>query len=112
MKFAPPFAHEGAVEVQPAAAGTCHCVSQTRVESVSGEAGAAVPSFATFIVTRRQAWPAGWQEPLLGQLTLELVTSRFGMLALVEPRASYVASPVGSVVELSWIASPFGDWPA
>ena len=49
---------------------------------------AAVPSLATFIVTRRHAWPAGWQEPLLGQLTLELVTSRFGMLALVEPRAS------------------------
>src|SRR5436190_11784199 len=108
MKFAPPFLHELADEVQPGSDGTSHCVSQTRSVSLSGDTGAVVLRLATFIVTRRQGVFAGWQGIafLPGQLTCEERMSRFGMVALVAPRASYVASFPGSVAELSRMASP------
>src|ERR1041385_2877901 len=111
MKFAPPLTHDGAVDVQVVAAGTDHCVSQTRSLSVSGDAGAAVVRFEIFIETRRHAVFAGWHALALGQLVVELRTSRFGMLALEWPAASYVASFAGSVAAFVRIASPFGDTP-
>ena len=76
--------------------------------SVSGESGAAVLMFATFIVTRRHGAPAGRQLLAAGQDTCEEVTSRFGIDALDAPAASYVASPPPSVVELSAIGGPVG----
>src|ERR1044072_803234 len=112
MKFLPPFVHEGADDVQLAAAGRSHCVSHTRSVSTSGDAGAAVVRFAIFIVTHRHAVPLGWQELRRGQLVFDERMSRFGMFALVAPSASYVASFAGSVAELVRIASPFGDRPA
>src|SRR5689334_5636790 len=108
MKFAPPFAHEGAAEVQLVAAGTAHCVSHTRSLSVSGDVGAAVVRFETLVQTRRHGVFAGWHEPALGQLTFDATTSRFGMFALVSPAASYVASLAGSVACPFRIGSPFG----
>src|SRR3954449_8314201 len=112
MKFAPPFAHDGADDVQLVAAGTDHCVSQTRSLSTSGDAGAVVVRFDSFVHTRTQGTFTGWHEPALGQLTFDASTSRFGMFALVRPAASYVASFARSVVVLSRIESPFGDTPA
>ena|SRR5436190_10463425 len=111
MKFAPPFTHGGADELQPDAAGTNHCVSHTRSLSSLGAAGGAVVRLASFIVTRRHAC-RGWHDEGFGQLTFDERMSRFGMVALVVPKASYVASPAGSVAELSRIASPFGCCPA
>ena len=74
--------------MQFAAAWMTHCVSQTRSVSVSGDAGAAVLRFETFIVTRRHAVFFGWHESALGQLVFDERMSRFGMFALVVPRAS------------------------
>src|SRR3954447_23179736 len=119
MKFAPPFAHVAAVELQLGAAGTNHCVSQTRSVSLSGEAGAAVLRSAIDIVTCTQAVLAGWQGfvvvdflAVIGQLTFDERMSRFAIDALVWPGASYVASPAGSVAELRRIESPLICWPA
>src|SRR3954451_6132137 len=101
MKFAPPFAHDGAVDVQLVAAGTIHCVSQTRSLSTSGDTGAAVVTFDSFVDTRRHGVFAGWHELGLGHVTDDERMSRFGMFALVRPAASYVASLGGSVAVLS-----------
>src|SRR3954471_19936060 len=101
MKFAPPFAHDGAVDVQLVAAGTDHCVSQTRSLSTSGDAGAAVVRLDSFVDTRRHGVFAGWHELRPGHAPDDERTSRFGMFALAWPAASYVASFAGSVVVLS-----------
>src|SRR5262245_4016311 len=106
MKLAPPCAQVGAADVHDVLAGTSHCVSQTSSLSVSGATGAAVLRFATFIVTRRHAAPAGWHDAAAGQLTLDERMSRFGMFALVWPSASYVPSPAASLVEPSVLAWP------
>src|SRR2546425_906335 len=92
MGFLPPFLHDGSDEVQAAAAGTIHCVSQTRSVSVSSAAGAAVVRFEIFIVTRRHAVFFGWHESRLGQLTFDDRVSRVGMFLR--------------------IAAPSGDGPA
>src|SRR4051794_34431320 len=112
MKFAPPFAHDGADDVQLVAAGTDHCVSQTRALSTAGDAGAGGVRFDSFVPTRRQGPFTGWHEPAPRPLTFDASSSGFGMFALVWPAASYVASFARSVAVLSRIESPFGDTPA
>src|SRR5690242_12740880 len=79
--------------------------------SVSGETGAAVDIFATFIVTRRQAVPFGWQSFAFGKANDEPRMSRFGMSALTCPAASKVASPAGSLTEFVCTGSPEGLLP-
>src|SRR2546421_1440600 len=111
MKLRPPFAQDWSGDVQPGSDGRSHWVSQTRSVSGSGEKGAAVLRLASFIFTRRHALPAGWHAAGLGQLTDDETMSRFGIVELEEPSASYVASPVGSVTEFSWTGSPDGFFP-
>src|SRR5262245_40625639 len=108
MKSTPPWLHDGALDVQVGEAGSSHCVCQTRSLSVSGNVGAASDRFASFIVTRRHAVPAGWHEEAAGQVSEDETRSRFGMLAPLSPSASYVASSLGSVAEPSRMASPLG----
>ena len=52
--------------------------------------------------------PEGWQSAATGLETLDPTMSRLALLLLTVPAASYLASPVGSVTELTGGASPDG----